>query len=73
MPKKIVSSVGGPENKIYFVEIKTPRLKKTKDGVSEPPPNFIPEEKPPVVQSDFYERQQERAQRREDYLRNGTG
>ena len=73
MPKKIVASVGGPESKTYFVEVKTPKLRKTKEGVPEPPPNFIPEEKPPVVQNDFYERQQQRAQRREDYMRNGSG
>jgi len=42
MPKKWRVSVGGPEKKTYFVEVNSPRLKKTKDGVSEPPPNFPP-------------------------------
>ncbi len=42
MPKKLRASVGGPENKTYFVEVKIPRLKETKDGMPEPPPNFPP-------------------------------
>lgn len=42
MPKKWRPSVGGPENKTYFVEVKTPRLRVTKGGVPEPPPNFPP-------------------------------
>ena len=41
-------------------------------------PGSIPEAplletKPPVEHNDFYERQQQRAQRREDYIRNGSG
>ena len=71
MPKKIVVSVGGPESKTYFVEVKIPKLRKTKDGVPEPHPNFLPE-KPPDIQNDFFERRKERAQKQEDYMRNGS-
>lgn len=46
MPKKWVRGGRYPEGTAYFVEVETPRLKKTKDGMSEPPPNF-----PPVDQS----------------------
>lgn len=38
--------------------------------IPEAPP---PELKPPLEHSDFYERQQERARRREDYMRSGSG
>lgn len=30
--------------KTYFVEVKTPRLKKSKGGVPKPPPNFLPQD-----------------------------
>ncbi len=55
--------------KTYFVEIKTPRLRRTKEGIPEPPPNFPPEELP--IQNDFYERRQERARRQDEYMRGG--
>mgnify|MGYP001559243693 FL=1 len=69
MPKKFQVSVGGPEMKTYFVEIKTPKLRRIKEGIPEPPPNFPPEELP--IQNDFYERRQERARRRDEYMRGG--
>ena len=72
MPKKFRVSVGGPEMKTYFVEIKTPRLRRTKEGIPEPPPNFPPEDPPLVHLSDFIGRRLERARRREDYMRDGT-
>ena len=33
----------------------------------------LPDKTHPVEYNDFYERQQQRAQRREDYIRNGSG
>lgn len=44
--------MGGPEKKTYFVEVNSPRLKRTKDGVPEPPPNFSPEDKAKTFDSD---------------------
>lgn len=52
MLKKIVASVGGPEGKTYFIEVKAPKLRKTKDGAPQPPPNFPPEDKAKTFDSD---------------------
>ena len=42
MSKKWVRGGRYPEGTAYLVEVKTPRLKKTKDGMPKPPPNFPP-------------------------------
>ena len=42
MPKKLVRMGPNPEGSFYFVEVPVPKLKKTKDGVPEPPDNFPP-------------------------------
>ena len=41
-----------PEGTAFLVEVNMPRLKKTKDGVPEPPPNFSPEDKAKTFDSD---------------------
>jgi hypothetical protein len=67
MTKKIVWVRGGPEMKAYPIEVNVPKLKKTKDGVPESPPNFTPgqvaitSESGPVYSSaDGYERAMEK-------------
>lgn len=73
MPKKWVHGGTNPEGTSFPIEVNVPNPKKNKDGVPEPPPNFIPEEKQETPLSDFYERRLERAQKQEDYMRNGSG
>ena len=40
MSKKWVHGGRYPEGTAYLIEVNVPRLKRTKDGVPEPPPNF---------------------------------
>ena len=49
MPKKWVHGGINPEGTSFPVEVEFVKIKKTKDGVPEPPPNFLPVGKAKIV------------------------
>jgi len=41
MPKKWIRGGINPEGTRFLIEVNVPKLKKTKGGAPEPPPNFL--------------------------------